>query len=323
MANTPLITIHEEPVYVNIPWIDLNDLDKTLGEYKQKGEEYKQEIKRASESWTAGTTCDNSTAEGQKKCEEENAAINKAKLNSQATLRSLEKNIEVIESYKKLPQQIGDLINTKEKYLEQIMCNVEAIESMTGGWIERNGQRFKAWVDTYILIKSLLKSWQVMIDVFIDYDAECRECKNERQDSIGGQFDIIGSLNINIPIIILPKWPDIELDLHNIRANIDVPLPSFRFNTRPVIFPTLPDLRLPDVPSISLTTPIFPVLPTIELPELPDLPSLPSVELPDLPPPPKIPKIFANIEVVVDILKLVTKAMCILKSSPFVPEWRA
>lgn len=60
-----------------------------------------------------------------------------------------------------------------------------------------------------------------------------------------------------------------------------------------------------------------------ELPELPELPALPSVELPDLPPPPKIPKLFGPVEAVLNIGKLVTKAMCIMKQSPFVPEWRA
>lgn len=67
----------------------------------------------------------------------------------------------------------------------------------------------------------------------------------------------------------------------------------------------------------------MPVLPGYELPELPELPSLPTVELPNLPPPPKIPKLFGAVEGILNIIKLITKAMCILKQSPFVPEWRA
>jgi len=84
-------------------------------------------------------------------------------------------------------------------------------------------------------------------------------------------------------------------------------------------------LYLPDTPNIDilLKLPDLPILPKIIIPELPDLPSLPTVELPDLPPPPTLPKMFAWLEVMLDILKLITKAMCILKSSPFVPEWRA
>jgi hypothetical protein len=69
--------------------------------------------------------------------------------------------------------------------------------------------------------------------------------------------------------------------------------------------------------------PQLPVLPQLEIPTLPPIPSLPTVNLPDLPPPPKLPKLLGSIEVVLDIIKLITKAMCMLKSLPIAPEWRA
>jgi hypothetical protein len=90
----------------------------------------------------------------------------------------------------------------------------------------------------------------------------------------------------------------------------------------------LPQLKLPNFPDVNFNVSVsldidIPVLPEIEIPELPPLPNLPSVELPDLPPPPKLPKMLASIEVVLDIIKLIAKAMCILKSLPIHPEWRA
>ncbi|NCO31626.1 hypothetical protein GW891_02165 [bacterium] len=127
----------------------------------------------------------------------------------------------------------------------------------------------------------------------------------------------------DIPVIQFPKWPDIILDLHNIRAGLNIMLPEFEINPRPILLPQLPNLYLPDLPNVNITFPSVPILPKLEIPELPDLPTLPVVELPDLPPPPTLPKMFAQLEAILDILKLVTKAMCILKSSPFVPEWRA
>ena len=102
-------------------------------------------------------------------------------------------------------------------------------------------------------------------------------------------------------------------------------LPDFKVSPKPILLPTLPNLYLPEVPdvNIKINLPSIPVLPELNVPELPELPSLPSIELPDLPPPPTLPKLIAPIEGVVDILKLVTKIMCIIKTSPFVPEWRA
>ena len=100
-------------------------------------------------------------------------------------------------------------------------------------------------------------------------------------------------------------------------------MPDFQMNMRPIVLPALPNLALPRVPSAGFTLPELPTLPRFTIPELPELPSLPSVELPDLPPPPKIPALFGSVEAILNIMKLVTKVMCILKSSPFVPEWRA
>ena len=165
-----------------------------------------------------------------------------------------------------------------------------------GEWINTNGERFKAWVELYMLIKAILKSWQLFIDVFNDYDAECHECKNERQDLNTFVFRLISAVIPSPPIIEFPKWPDIILDLHNVRAGLNLYLPDFGINLRPIVLPNLPELKLPDVPTVGFSLPELPILPEIKLPELPDLPSLPTIELPDLPPPPKIPKLFGAVE---------------------------
>jgi hypothetical protein len=136
-------------------------------------------------------------------------------------------------------------------------------------------------------------------------------------------WKLISAVIPDIPVIQFPKWPDIIIDLHNIRAGLTITLPEFSFGTRPIVLPNLPNLYLPDVPNVSINLPELPVLPEITLPELPDLPGLPTVELPNLPPPPTLPKMFAQLEGILEILKAITKAMCILKTSPFVPEWRA
>jgi hypothetical protein len=109
-------------------------------------------------------------------------------------------------------------------------------------------------------------------------------------------WKIISAVIPQIPVIQFPKWPDIIIDLHNIRAGLTISLPEFTFGTRPILLPNLPNLYLPDVPTVSINLPEIPVLPTIDIPELPDLPMLPTVELPNLPPPPTLPKMFASLE---------------------------
>ena len=333
--NVPLVAIEPETIEVNIPWMTPEDIEATKANWQNTLDEWKAEVDRAWESWSLWETCNyidpNQQDPNEKKfqqelqaeCQQDNALKNKAYVDANNLISSLERNISILEDYKRFPEKLNKLITIKQTRLEQIVCNVDAISGMLGGWISFNGERFKAWVELYVLIKAILKSWQLVIDVFVDYEAECHECKNERQDLIGWTFQLISAVIPKPPIIQFPKWPDIIMDLHNIRAGLVVYLPDFSLNQRPIVLPTLPALRLPDTPNGSLSIPALPILPSFTIPELPELPTLPAVELPNLPPPPKIPKLFGAVEWVLNILKLVTKAMCILKTSPFVPEWRA
>ncbi len=322
MGNIPLLNVESEVISVNVPWMEQVELNRFILDWKITAEQWKAEVESKSRSWSSGATCEWTPAQIAR-CEQENDIKDKASLEAREFVNSLERNIQILEEYKEFPDKLAKLVNIKEVWLEQILCNVEAISKLMGEWINTNGERFKAWVELYLLIKAILKSWQLFIDVFAGYEAECHECKNERQDLQNFTFKLISVAIPSAPIIEFPKWPDIILDLHNVRAGLTVYMPDFEINKRPIVLPTLPKLQLPDVPDASFSLPALPTLPTFELPELPELPSLPTVELPDLPPPPKIPKLFGAVEWMLNIIKLITKAMCFLKQSPFVPEWRA
>ena len=319
LSNIPLINIEQENLSVEIPWVDWNEVDATIVKWWITKDQWLAELNRAKEAWSLWAACETWDTE----CENKNAASEKIIVQTQWLIWSIEQNLEVIKTYKEFPKKLNKLVKKKEDYLEQILCNVESISEILWWWIGRNWERFKAWVELYILIKAVLKSWQLLIDVFVDYEAECYECKNERWDLMTFIWKIISAIIPKIPVIQFPKWPDIIMDLHNIRAWMTISLPEFNFGTRPILLPDLPNLYLPDVPSISINLPELPILPVIDIPELPDLPVLPTVELPNLPPPPTLPKMFASLEAILEILKAITKAMCILKTSPFVPEWRA
>lgn len=325
LGNLPMISILPEKIYISIPWIDGVTIDKAIRDFKLTQAQWTAEVEQKQKMWSGGLEwCDSKATDSAKaQCKRDYAYANSLSINAWALTNSLNQNIQALEEYKKLPEKVNKMISIKETRLGQILCNVETISYILGWRLWENGKRFKAWVELYILVKSILKSWQLVLDVFYDYDASCHDCKNERSDLLYCVFKIISMIIPKIPIIQFPKWPDIIVDLHNVRANLAISLPDFEFKLRPIILPTLPRLYLPDLPRVNINLPSIPVLPIIELPTLPDLPSLPTVTLPDLPPPPKLPKLFAWIEWVLNILKLITKVMCILKKNPFVPEWRA
>jgi len=320
--NIPLVNIESEKISVNVPWIEPTELNRFIADWEITAEQWKSEVDRASRSWSLGGTC-SWTASEIARCESENDIRNQAHIDAKAFVSTLERNIEILHEYKKFPEKLAKLINIKEDILYQVLCNIDALSKIMWEWIKTNGERFKAWVELFMLIKAILKSWQLFIDVFNGYEAECHECKNERQDLNSFVFRLISMVIPSPPIIEFPKWPDIILDFHNIRAGMTIYMPEFEMNMRPIVLPTLPELRLPDVPEANLNLPELPVLPLFEIPEIDINFSIPTIELPDLPPPPKIPKLFGPVEAVLNITKLVTKAMCLLKQSPFVPEWRA
>ncbi len=321
--NLPLLAFQSQTVNINVPWPDESSLTKTLISWEITKKQRLDEIENAKNAWSLWKACDQSNASAKQACEEQNWIWNKIILDAGALFNWINKNLETIEEYKKTPEKIVSLLNKKEERLQQVICNVNTITTLFWWRLWKNWERFKTWVETYILIKAVLKSWQLLVDLFNEYDQSCKECKNERNDLWTWIWKLISMILPKIPVIKFPKWPNIQVDLHNIRAWMIIALPEFNLNIRPIVLPSLPRLILPKVPNIWIKLPTIPLLPRFVIPNLPDLPTLPTIELPDLPPPPKLPKLFWSLEWILKILKLVTQIMCWLKKSPLVPEWRA
>lgn len=133
----------------------------------------------------------------------------------------------------------------------------------------------------YVLLKAILQSWQVFVDLFKGYESECSSCTNQRYDLKYFIVKLISAVIPKIPIFIFPKWPDIILDIHNIRLGVTLAMPIIDLNPQPLTLPRPPKILWPDfsigLGSLSLTLPavpnIIPAPPT--LPPLPDIPSLP------------------------------------------------
>ena len=86
-------------------------------------------------------------------------------------------------------------------------------------------------------------------------------------------------------------------------------MPEFNFQPVRIDLPDLPNL--PEPPSVSVNIRMFDLPDIPLLPEPPDLPELPSfipeveLELPILPPAPELPKLPSDIEVILNISKMI------------------
>lgn len=247
----------------------------------------------------------------------------RARLNSSGLVSSIRQNLQRLDEYRRFPEKLQKYIHWKQKFLYDLLCNIETIEKMTTGWIKENGMRARQWAELYVLIKAIAESWQPLLDIFADTNAQCGVCRNERYNSQTWKFKLISMIIPDIPVIRFPKLPDIILDLSDIRMGIDLSVPDFNFVISPIRLPDLPALSLPQAPNVSLTLPSLPVLPALpNLPELPRLPSIPRIQLPDLPPPPKIPKLGGAIKGVLRIMKLISKMYCYYQNTYLIPEWQ-
>lgn len=304
MSKLPLLTLETQKINFDIPYVSPQDIEKWVSKAKLKKAERNAEIDNFKKS-TGDLPWD---------------VTSKA---AEWLVKDLDKNIKVLETYKDFPDKLLRYLKWKERYTSQIICNVETIENIMWGYIKKNWLRFKSWVELYILIKAILKSWQVIPNLFKTYNDNCSGCTNERNNLQHFMIKLISALIPSIPIITFPKWPDIVLDLHMIRAGLNILMPEFSYKVKPMILPDLPNLNLWAGGWLNISLPRLPNLP--DLPDLPDLPSLPSLDLPDLPPPPTIPSLFGEIAGVLEILKLVSKVMCIYRNwwKYFTPEWKA
>lgn len=306
IGQIPFLRIRQSAVTVNVPWPLPQELDK----YSRSLDQYKKEIDTMKKNWCSG----NANAE----CLDQKTNLNVSSFRS-----SVERGLKMIDEYRKFPEKVQKYVTWRQRYTAWAMCNIETIQQFTGKWIKENGVRFQKWAEFYVLMKAIAKSWQPVIDVFRDGNAQCSVCQNQRYTLDYFKFKLISALIPSIPVIQFPKWPDIVLDLSDVRLAITIDVPDYKFNVTPLRLPNLPSLSLPSLPSLSLSLPSLPSLPRIpELPNFPDLPSLPKISFPPLPPPPKLPKMFGAVSIVTNLVKLYQMVKCYYQNSTLVPEWQ-
>lgn len=305
IGKLPYIKIHQVNIPFNIPWLKMSELDK----YGKALDGYLKEIDKAMKNMCISDTSP--------------ACLDKKlKIQSGPFINSIRENLKRIEEYKRFPMKVIKYLTWKERYISQILCNINTIQQITGGWLRDNGIRFRKWAELFVLIKSIADGWQPLLDIFLDTSVSCGVCRNERGNAQSWKFKLISALLPSIPVIKFPKWPDIILDLSDIRFAIKFGMPNFDIRFSPIRLPNLPSLSIGDL-SAGISLPALPILPALPpLPELPDLPSLPKIKLPDLPPPPKVPKIAGSLKMFLKILKLISKMYCYYQKTVLIPEWQ-
>lgn len=316
VSTIPLIQIEGKEVPVKIPIVSGDQIDK----WKRQAENFVQSLKdqweRTKKFWKCDSTLDTKTI-----CE-------KVSLRMDLFLSNIQKVLDTLEYYKNLPKQILQLRTAQVKYASQIVCYLDSVMELTGGYIRRQGRIIKAWEK---MIKDLInqfKNWKALLNFAVEYKTSCDDCKNSRYGQIGMILQLFATFP-DLPVIPIPKWPNFVFDFSKIQLGAKIIWPDIVFKPQPITLPNLPTVVFPElIPDINIDLdgliPSFDIAkylpPKFEI-DLPDLPPLPLPKLPDLPRPPKIPKLPQVIFDIVSSLKPIMKILCLIKKGLFVfPE---
>jgi uncharacterized repeat protein (TIGR01451 family) len=323
----PIINIVPQEVLIKIPSLTPGEIDRFINDAKQWVEDEKFELERVKSIWKCGpfkeTVTDSSgnkvpgyvTQNGEtvygerpymKFCDI--FTVDMTRL-----IKSVEKNIETLESYKQFPRQVLAWRNMLTKYVAQIICYIDAIVQFFVGNISKWMNQATAWVEAVANLIETIATWKLMFDLMVDYQASCDKCTSARFSLLELILKLFAFIP-SPPVIPFPKLPDIYLDFSQVQLGIKILWPDIKFRPEKIVLPKLPRIVLPELPTFKIELPAIPELPPLPaLPDLPDLPPLTLPALPNLPPPPKIPALPGAIKATISILKVVFKILCLIK----------
>lgn len=327
--QTDLINITTQNIPIRVPWIYNEDIEA----YKNYLLTWYDQNLTIIKWWDAAieaAIADCSSKEEDDQWKIRSAAHCKALQDAKAKLMRLSSkfdktwdqifaNVQTLEAYKRFPFQIYEWLHVVDKYLWDVSALITNFFWYINYWMDINATRFTQYVDAIITIVAIVKTYQIMIDLFTSRWSKCWKCTQDTYDQYSCKLSFL--CMINIPTIAIPavKIPSLYIDLSHLNLQMNITLPRFTFKPEGIELPRLP--TLPEPPQLGINFDIDFDIPDIpQLPQPPELPELPSfipqvkMELPVLPPAPAIPEIPSEITAILNLAKTLSKIFCIIKS---------
>ena len=317
IANAiPFFQLNEHYINFKVPWLSFAQIKDVIRDFEQTATYYQKQIDKYEDILE------------EYECPEpelntpECIAVKVAEVfvvDLDAFVKSIQENIKVFQSWLNFPRDFILLKKQLADYIRQVACYLDTYSEMLGGWLNTIADQMVGYAEVYYTIKEIIKEWKKMLDIFVEFEDSCDICTNERFANFGW-FTLLGLVIPEPPIIKFPKWPDLVIDFSNLKAQVDIEMPTVHWVLEPITLPRLPRIPFPDIPSINdlrlLTQiPPLPVLPAPpELPELPPLPAIPVVDLPTLPPPPKLPS-TESFKEIIPLIEQILEIWCMIKKA--------
>ncbi len=320
LSNFPFVKLEGKEIIIKIPAIS----PKEIAKYKYQADAWIKHMESELQKYKLWD-CE--------KNENRQTFCDAITVDMQTLINSVRKFMDALDKIANLPKDILHWRNVEAKYATQIICYLDAIMQYTGGYINRQQKIVESWTKAIRDTIRTFKQWKIIMDTVTEYQQSCDKCKNDRFSKLGLLLQLFAVIP-DIPIIPLPKLPDVVVDFSQIKTGVTIIWPDVVFRPEPIILPNLPDINLPDVLPVDLNFDLdaltggkldfqidIPKFPDFSLPNLPDLPQIPLPQLPDLPKPPKIPALPNFVGKFMTNLKFIFKILCLLKNGQlFIPE---
>lgn len=89
------------------------------------------------------------------------------------TSEQIFENIQILEQYKRFPLEIYEWMHVSDRYLGELSALISKFFGYINYWMDVNANRFSQYVDTITTIIGVVKTYQVMVDLFVDRGKKC------------------------------------------------------------------------------------------------------------------------------------------------------
>jgi hypothetical protein len=211
--ESELIRISSRDVIVEIPRVYTEDIGKLKWIYtswlarnkviwKERELSYQDMVKK----------CDNISDQFDKeKCQ--NSANKMLQINSQFGQfeRSVRQNIETIEMYGQLPNDVYELLHGYDRYIYDVFNFAYGTIDAVTSWLSKVARGFEAWVNFIISLTNIIKSRQVLIDFSVNRKEKCSKCTVDNYSAYSCSFSAF------CPQVTSLQYPTIQDSIDHLR----------------------------------------------------------------------------------------------------------
>lgn len=130
-------------------------------------------------------------------------------------IRQTKKNLETLQTYRQLPNDLYEYIHAWDSYLLDITSFAQKFVRQMTGWMQRNANRYAEYVDFIILMIGIIETRQPLIDFSTNWTTKCARCTVDNYDFYSCKLSM---LCVDLPILPIPpfKIPDLFIDFSQI-----------------------------------------------------------------------------------------------------------